>query len=396
MSVLRPPRSALVGVPLAALITSAHMANDAFSNILPAYLPTLQLRFGLSEVALAVLVATISLSANVLQPLMGVFTDRWGRRRAAALGLLLSSVLLSFIAVASTIWALVLMLAIGGIGSAIFHPGAVAMMRDTGPRKSLAVGVFAAGGALGSAIMPVVVLYLLRSYGPHTIPWLALVGVALAISLFLFSPPSLTPKRLDPIKVFDRELFFGPVGLLSLAGILRASAFVSFSSAMPLYLVGSRGVAPDAALIGTTLMVYGVASAVAGMLSGWLEPHVGRVRVVVGSMLLAAPVLATVLALEPGSWGYFAAIALGAMLTNASLPLLIVSAQDLAPHAVGTASGMQMGFTWGIAGVAYIGFGALQTAIGIAPALLASFALLWPAALVAGTVLHRERQRWGR
>ena len=396
MATLLTPRAALVGVPLAALITTAHLANDAFSNILPAYLPTLQARFGLGEVALASLVAVISLSANVLQPFMGVFTDRWGRRRAAALGLLLSSVLMSFIAVANSVVALVLMLIIGGLGSAIFHPGAVAMMRDTGPRKSLAVGVFAAGGALGSAIMPVLVLYMLRSYGPHTIPWLALIGVALAVLLFVYSPPSATPKRSDPIKVFDRELFFGPVGLLSLAGILRASAFVSFSSAMPLYLVGSRGVSPDAALIGSTLMVYGVASAAVGMLSGWLEPRVGRVRLVVGSMLLAAPTLALVLALEPGSWGYFAAIAAGAMLTNASLPLLVVSAQDLAPHAVGTASGMQMGFTWGIAGVAYIGFGALQAAIGIAPALLASFSLLWPAALVAGMVLGRERARWAR
>jgi FSR family fosmidomycin resistance protein-like MFS transporter len=394
-SVVRP-RAALVGVPLAALIATAHLANDAFSNILPAYLPTLQARFGLGEVALASLVALISLSANVLQPFMGAFTDRWGRRRAAALGLLLSSGLMSFIAVSTTVWSLVAMLAIGGLGSAIFHPGAVAMMRDTGPRKSLAVGLFAASGALGSAIMPVVVLFILRSYGPEYIPFLAIIGALLAAALFFGSPPQPTPKRSDPIKVFDRALFFGPVGLLSLAGILRASAFVSFSSAMPLYLVNVKGVAPDAALIGLTLMVYGFASAAAGMLGGALEGSIGRVRLVGGSMLLAAPTLSLVLLLEPGSLGYFAAIAVGALLTNASLPVLIVSAQDLAPHAVGTASGMQMGFTWGIAGVLYIGFGALQAAIGLSGALLISFSFLWPAAWVAMGVLHRHRDVWAQ
>jgi len=318
MAVALRPRAALVGVPLAALITGAHMANDAFSNILPVYLPTLQQRFGLGEVALASLVAVIALSANVLQAFMGALTDRWGRRRAAALGLLLSSVLMSFIAVAPTVWALVAMLAIGGLGSATFHPGAVAMMRDTGPRKSLAVGVFAAGGAFGSAVMPIVVLFILRSYGPQYVPWLAIVGVVLAAALFFWSPPSARPTGAQRPKVFDLALFLGPVGLLSLAGIMRATAFVSFGSAMPLYLVHVRGFAPDAAVIGATLATYGIASATAGMLSGLLEQRVGRVRLVVGSMVLAAPVLALVLTLEPGSLGYFAAIAAGAMLTNAS------------------------------------------------------------------------------
>jgi hypothetical protein len=132
MAVALRPRVALVGVPLALLITAAHLANDAFTNILPVFLPTLQQRFGLGEVALASLVAVISLSANVLQAFMGALTDRWGRRRAAALGLLVSSLLMSFVVVAPTVWALLAMLTIGGIGSAIFHPGAVAMMRDVG------------------------------------------------------------------------------------------------------------------------------------------------------------------------------------------------------------------------------------------------------------------------
>jgi MFS transporter, FSR family, fosmidomycin resistance protein len=394
MAVALRPRVALVGVPLALLITAAHLANDAFTNILPVFLPTLQQRFGLGEVALASLVAVISLSANVLQAFMGALTDRWGRRRAAALGLLVSSGLMSFVVVAPTVWALLAMLTIGGIGSAVFHPGAVAMMRDVGSRKSLAIGLFAAGGALGSAIMPVVVLAVLRSYGPQYVPWLALIGAALSAALFVWAPPSQRPEGSARPKLFDAALFAGPVGLLSLAGTMRATAFVSFTSAMPLYLVNVRGYAPDAAVIGTTLAIYGVASAVSGMLSGLLERRVGRVRLVVGSMLLAAPVLSAVLAVPPGSAGYYALIAIGAMLTNASVPILVVSAQDMAPHAVGTASGMLMGLTWGTAGVAYIGFGAIQELVGLVPALIASFAFLIPGAWLAGRVLLRHRSAW--
>ncbi len=396
MAVTLRPRAALIGAPLAFLITSAHLANDAFSNVLPVYLPTLQQRFGLGEVALASLVALIALSANVLQAFMGALSDRWGRRRAAAFGLLLSSVLMSFVVVAPTVWALVAMLAVGGIGSAIFHPGAVAMMRQVGGRErsTLAVGLFAAGGALGSAIMPVVALAILRVYGPGYVPWLALLGVSLSVSLFVWAPTSPPLRGTARPKLFDAKLFAGPVGLLSLAGMMRATAFVSFTSAMPLYLVNVRGFAPDAAVIGATLATYGVASAAGGMLSGLIERRVGRVRLVVASMLLAAPALTLVLALTPETLPYYAVIAVGALLTNASVPVLVVSAQDLAPHAVGTASGMLMGLTWGTAGVAYIGFGALQELVGLVPALVASFAFLLPAAWLAGVVLTRHRERW--
>jgi MFS transporter, FSR family, fosmidomycin resistance protein len=97
------------------------------------------------------------------------------------------------------------------------------------------------------------------------------------------------------------------------------------------------------------------------------------------------------LVLDPATLAYYGAVAAAGLLTNASVPLLVVSAQDLAPHAVGTASGMLMGLTWGTAGVAYIGFGALQELLGIAPALVASFLFLVPAALLAGAVLRRHR-----
>jgi MFS transporter, FSR family, fosmidomycin resistance protein len=395
MAVAVRTRVALAGPPLALLITGAHLANDAFANVLPAYLPTLQLRFGLGEAVLAGLVAIASMSSNVLQAFVGSLADRWGRRRTAAIGLILTSTLMSFIAVAPSVWALVLLLAVGGLGSAIFHPCAVGMMRDVGARKSVFIGVFAAGGALGSAIMPVVVLWIMRAYGPQYLPALALVGVALGVALFVLAPVQTPPRGAAAPKLFDARLFAGPVGLLALAGILRATAFVSFTSAMPLYLVHARGVAADAVVIGGTLATYHVAAATGGMLVGMLEMRLGRVRLIVVSMLLAIPLLVLVLTLEPATPLYYAIVALAGLCTNASVPLLVVSAQDLAPHAVGTASGMLMGFTWGTAGVAYVGFGALQQAVGIGPALVTSFVFLVPAALLAGAVLRRHRSALG-
>ncbi len=372
-------RVALGGAGLALLLTGAHAVNDAFANVLPVFLPTLQARFGLGEAALAGFVALISFSSNVLQAFAGALADRWGRRRTAAAGLIVGSVLMSLLPIVPTVGALFLVLAIGGLGSAAFHPAAASMARQVGARKGLAVGLFGSGGPLGSALMPIVALWLLRSYGPWAIPFLAPLGVALGLALLMLAPQQARPDRDRRPKVFDRKLFAGPVGLLAGAGILRAVAYISFMNAMPLYLVNVRGYAPDAGLLGWTLAAYQIAAAAGLVVAGALEHRLGRTALISGSMLLALPMLLGTLVAPPGTLPFYLLVAAAGLCTNASIPLLVVSAQDLAPDAVATASGMLMGFTWGVAGVAYVGFGALQQAVGIAPALASSFLFLVPA-----------------
>ena len=73
------------------------------------------------------------------------------------------------------------------------------------------------------------------------------------------------------------------------------------------------------------------------------------------------------------------------------VPLLIVASQDLAPGSMGSASGMLMGFTWGTAGVLYLGIGLLQEVLGLTPAMAIGYLFLLPAALVAYLVLSRQR-----
>lgn len=390
MSTTTARRGTLTGVNLAFLLMAAHATNDAFANVLPAFLPTLQLRFGAGEALLATFVAVVSLSANVMQALFGALADRWGRRRSAALGLIAGSVLMSFIAVAPNAATLLLILAIGGLGSALFHPAAASLVSGSGARRSLAVGMFTAGGPIGAAAMPIIVLAIIRDFGAKYVPWLAVVGVAIGLALFYFTPRQTQPTKANRGKMFDVELFKGPVGKLALAAIFRAVAFVSFSNAMPLYLSNSRGYAPDAEIIGWTLGLYSAGGAVGALLVGMLERRLGRRRLAVGLMLAAAPIAAGVLLVVPGSFGYFALVLLAGLATNAPIPLLVVSAQELAPHAVATASGMLMGFTWGTAGVLYIGFGALQQAIGLETALFLSFAFLLPAAFLTRRVLKRN------
>jgi len=391
MSMFPLRRLVLTGGGLAAFLAANHLATDTVSGTFAALLPTIQARFGLTETGLAGIVATLALGTSVSQPVFGALADRLGRRAVAALGVILSASLLSLLAVAPTVAILFGLLLLGGLGSAAFHPAAAGIARAAAERNvALAVGLFSAGGTLGAALGPVLVLVAIATLGLGATPWLMLPGVMLGLLTFGLVPRQVRCAPGGCPRLVDLRLFAGPVGLLALVGILIDVAHVSFTSALPLWLVTARGVARNAALIGWTLAAFSFASAVSGIALGLLSTRFDRRLLAAGSLLLAPLPLFAIFRLEPGTLPYFLAVLLAGGLVNGSLPLLIVSAQDLAPGAVATASGMLMGFTMGVAGLLYIGIGHLQEIIGLAPALGLSYLVLIPAAALAFAVLTQH------
>ena len=184
----------------------------------------------------------------------------------------------------------------------------------------------------------------------------------------------------------------GPVGALALVGIFRSVTFVSFLNSVPLWLV-EKGYAADSSMIAWTLFTYNAASALGIVMGGWLEPRIGRWRIIIGSTLLAFPACFVFLFMPIGSVAYFVSIVIASILVNCCIASLVVSAQDLAPNAVGAASGMLMGLTWGMAGIIYIGIGALQENIGIQPSLYVAFSFLLLASLLAFFIFKTRLER---
>lgn len=198
------------------------------------------------------------------------------------------------------------------------------------------------------------------------------------------------PSKHARAALFDRRLVFGPVGLLALVGTLVEIAFVTFTSALPLSLVEHWDMARDAALLGSTLTTFYLSAALGGVATGALGRWIERRFLVAGSMLLTPVPLLAVFTLELGGAPYFLTVALAGAFTNAAFPLLVVSAQDLAPSAVGTASGMLMGLPVGAAGLLYVGIGWLQEHIGMGAAMGASYLSLIPAAILSYAVLTKH------
>lgn len=384
-------RPYLSGVGLVAFLALAHAATDAVTSAVGALLPSIQVRLALTESSLALFVATLAIGASIAQPFLGALGDRVGRHLLVGIGALLAAAAISLVGVVSSAFLVLFLLFVGGLGSAAIHPsGASAAREGLAGRPGLAVSLFSAGGTAGVALGPLIVLAVVAWAGLAATPWLMIPGLLLGAAALLLIPP----ERRSPGGAYSKPsggpLFVGPVGLLALTEVASSLAYLTFASTVPLWLVGVHGVARDGALIGWTLAALSLAAALGGIVAGLLAPRVGRRLLVVGTTLLAPLPLLALFRLEPGSTAYFAAAGLAGILVNAGLPLKVVAAQEWAPRAVATASGMLMGFAMGIAGLLYVGVGALQESIGLVPAASVAYAALVPAALLAFGVLGRH------
>ena len=385
------PTVVLQSSGLVVLFAFVHTISDAVTNMLSALLPTLQIRFGLTGTTLAMLVATLSVSALVTQPLFGALADRVGHRRIAGLGVIFNSILFSLIGIVPNINSLFGLILIGGLGSAALHPAIASMARKAGGEKpELAVGLFSAGGTLGIAVGPIIIMMLLANFGLSFTPWLMIPGILLGISMFIVIPKDVQAKTDSLNKLIDLQLLSGPVGLLALTGMLGNLAFVTFMSAMPLWLVHAHGYRSDAALIGWTLSAFSLAAAAGGIMGGIVSNRLGARRLIVGTLLLALFPLNSIFFLLPGTLVYFAAVVLAGALVNSGMPMLIVSAQDLSPKAAATASGMLMGLSSGVAGLVYVLIGGLQESLGLVPAMAVSYLSLIAGALLAMVTIKSQ------
>ena len=242
------PRLALQSSGLVILFTLVHTVSDAVTNMLSALRPTIQSRFALMETSLALLVATLSLSALVTQPLFGALADPIGHRRIAALGVLFNVILFSLIGIVPDINIFFGLILVGGLGSATLHPAIASMARTAGGQKpELAASLFSAGGTLGIAVGPILVMFLLANLGLSFTPWLMIPGILFGILLLILSPDDVQSAETTSTRILDLRLLSRPVGLLALTGVLSSVAFVTLTGGMPLWLVHMHGLESDTA-----------------------------------------------------------------------------------------------------------------------------------------------------
>lgn len=369
---------------LVALIALTHGTIDGYVAFLHPLLPRIMTRLGLSIAVAAILVTTLSIASSLLQPLFGYLADRYGRRAFLAAGPLVSGVFLSLIGVAPSVAVLLVFLALGGLGSAAFHPPAASMAARAadGRGSGVRLSVFSFGGAAGYAAGPLAAVGLVAVVGMEGL-WIALLpGAFLSVLLWraLGRAPAGPARRPPPSPGRVLGLLRGPLGIVF--GVSALAAFVQRT-----FLTLSPIIAADAgaseAWGAVVISLYLGAQAVGTLLAGVLTDRVDRRALIGGSMLLALPVhVIAFLAVPAGPLALGAAAAAG-FLNILVLPPIVVMAQEILPEGTSAGSGIVMGLAWAVGSLGIPLSGALGDAIGPAAAAAWSMPVLLAGAALA-------------
>ncbi|MEM7417378.1 MAG: MFS transporter [Gemmatimonadota bacterium] len=374
---------------LALVVAIAHGVNDAYASFVPPLLPRLMGELGLSIASAATLAVAFSVAAALPQPFFGYLSDRYGRRVFAVLGPIVSAIFVSTIGFAPTFAILILFLMLGGIGSAAFHPpgASYAVRIDAGKGGGARYSLFAFGGSIGFAVGPLAAVWLAQSRGLEGM-WIAMLPAIALAPLVYWILPSGGSERRDTRRPPPASLpvvlaaLRGPLGLVF--GISAIMAFVqrAFLTMEPIIVAQAGGSETLGAL---ALTVYLGAQSFGVVAGGLLADRVDRPKLLAHLCFWAVPTHVLAVLVGPEGAIGFGAVAAAGFLGMATLPPIVVIAQEMLPTGTGVGSGIVMGLAWATGAMFVLGTGAAADVIGASLATLASV----PVALLAvGLALH--------
>jgi FSR family fosmidomycin resistance protein-like MFS transporter len=348
-------RKAVYNILLA--ISFCHLLNDMVQSLIPAIYPLLKSSFHLDFGQIGLITLTYQMTASLLQPLIGLYTDRKPMPYSLALGMGLTLTGLVALSAAPTFPLLLMAAALVGMGSAVFHPESSRVARmASGGRHGLAQSVFQVGGNAGSAIGPLLAAFIVLPRGQGSIAWFslaALLGIAVLTRVGAWSKIHRTIKPAAREHGIDgvRALSSGKVALA--LAILIALVFskyfylVSLSSYYTFYLIAKFHVSVQSAQI--HLFIFLGAVAAGTILGGPVGDRIGRKYVIWCSILGVLP-FTLLLPYANLFWTSILTVPIGLILASA-FSAILVYAQELVPGKVGTISGLFFGLAFGMGGI---------------------------------------------
>jgi len=346
-----------------------HLLNDMMQSLLTALYPMLKSDFGLDFGQIGLLTLTFNVTASLLQPVVGLYTDKRPMPYSLSLGMGFTLVGLILLAVAHHYWLLLVAAALVGMGSAVFHPEASRIARlASGGRHGLAQSLFQVGGNVGSALGPLLAAFIVLRQGQSSVAWFSLAALLAMVVLWQVGGwysrhRAASAKR--PAPVASIALSANKVVLaLVVLGVLVFSKYVymaSLTSYYTFYLIHKFDLSVrDSQLL---LFVFLGAVAVGTIVGGPIGDRFGRKLVIWGSILGALP-FTLALPYADLAWTAVLTVLIGLIMASA-FSAIIVFAQELVPGKVGLIAGLFFGFAFGIGGIGAAVLGALADVKGI-------------------------------
>jgi FSR family fosmidomycin resistance protein-like MFS transporter len=352
-------------------LSVAHLLNDMMQSLLLAMYPMIKGEFTLSFTQLGVISLTYQMTASILQPLVGIFTDRHPQPFAASLGMGFTMAGLFVLASAQAYESLLFAAALIGMGSAIFHPESSRMARfASGVRYGLGQSIFQIGGNVGGAIGPLLAVAVLLPFGRASAAWF---GVAATVAFGLLWRVGAWSQRQhraaadrlrNPSASHDalpaRTVVRG-IAILLMLLFSKYFYLESLDSYYMFYLNTKFHVSSRTAQL--YLFAFFAAVAIGTIAGGAVGDRVGRKWVIWRSILGAAP-FTLLLPYADLQWTLIFVALIGLILASA-FSAIVVFAQELIPNRIGMVSGLFFGLAFGFGGIGAAILGALTDRLGI-------------------------------
>jgi MFS transporter, FSR family, fosmidomycin resistance protein len=341
------------------MISFCHFLNDMIQSLLPAIYPILKGNYHLDFGQVGMITFTNQLTASVLQPVVGTYTDKRPQPFSLTIGMGFTLVGLVMLSMASSYPLILAAAAMVGIGSSVFHPESSRVARmASGGQHGFAQSIFQVGGNAGSALGPLLAAFIVLPHGQTSLAWFslaALLGMALLGKVGLWAKAYRAARALAPKRVGD----LGDHGLpstkvkwsIAILVVLVFSKYIylaSLTSYYTFYLINKFHVSVQNAQV--YLFVFLGAVALGTILGGPIGDRVGRKYVIWCSIL---GILPFTLAMPYVNlfWTVALSAIIGTILASA-FPAIVVYAQELLPGKVGMISGLFFGLAFGTAGIA--------------------------------------------
>ncbi|HVW83838.1 MAG TPA: MFS transporter, partial [Bryobacteraceae bacterium] len=353
-------------------ISFCHLLNDVNQSMIASIYPTLKTSFHLDFGQIGLITLTYQITASLLQPVVGMFTDRrpvpWSL--AAGMGFTLTGLLL--LAIAPRYGALLMAAALVGMGSAVFHPESSRVARmASGGQHGLAQSVFQVGGNAGTALGPLLAAFIIVPHGQKSIAWFSIAALAgililLRIGNWYRAHQLARAKKLGAATRSHAALSTKKVvfSISILVALIFSKYFylASISSYYTFYLISKFHVGIREAQI--YLFLFLGSTAVGTLIGGPVGDRVGRKYVIWVSILGVLPF--TLLLPHVGLfWTAALTVVIGLILASA-FSAILVYAQELVPGRVGMISGLFFGFAFGMGGIGAAVLGKLADLTSIA------------------------------
>jgi len=366
-----PSRAAAQGTALGILaaISLCHGLNDLMQSVLPAVYPILKEAYHLDFGQIGLITFANQVTASLLQPFIGMFTDKRPKPYSLSAGMAFTLVGLLLLSIAPTYGAILIAVALVGIGSSVFHPESSRVARlASGGRHGFAQSFFQVGGNFGSSTGPLLAAFVVQPYGQRSIAWFGVTAVA-AMAILWRVGNWYRQHLLDTVRSTRASVAAAlPTGRVRLAlGVLVLLVFsknvylASLTSFYTFYLIQKFQLSVQSAQLHLFILLG--AAAVGTFVGGPVGDRIGRKSVIWFSILGVLP-FTLMLPYANLFWTEVLTVVIGLIFASA-FPAIVVFAQELVPGRVGAVSGLFFGFAFGFGGLGAAMLGQLADATSI-------------------------------